>query len=107
MSFLRQLLNYAALSFPQSSSPPDKTDDWYESQNASKDGKQQECELVSNPVAQIYSIKRKSKAEGLAEEVEKLSDVVALFAVAVGCVRVAGGGDDLEAERRYTCTGQP
>lgn len=39
----------------------------------------------------------------LADEVEKLSDVVALLAVAVRRVGVAGGGDDLEAECRHAC----
>lgn len=52
----------------------------------------------------MHSIERESEAEGLADEVEKLSYVVALFAVAVGCVSVAGRGDDLEAESRDACT---
>lgn len=51
----------------------------------------------------IRSIECESKAKGLAVKIEKLSYVVALFAVAVCCVGVAGGGNDLEAEGCDTC----
>ena len=59
--------------------------------------------MISDPIAQIHSIECESEAECLADEVEKLSYVVALLAVAVSCIGVAGGGDDLEAESRDAC----
>ena len=87
----------------QQASPPDKTQDWYECHDASNDSKQQNFKLVSNPLTQIHSIERESKSEGLPDEIEKLRDIVALFAVAISCVGVASGGDFLETESRDAC----
>ena len=101
--FSRILLNRTAPPFPQPSPPQNQPENRHKSQPAPNNSKQQKRELVSNPIAQIHHIERESEAECLPDEVEKLSDVVALLAVAVRRVGVAGRGDDLEAESRYAC----
>ena len=85
----------------------DKTSDFYECHNASKDSKRQKRELLSHHIAQTHSIERESEAKGLPNqipnEIGKLSDIVALFAVAISCVGAASGGDDLETKSHDAC----
>lgn len=64
------LLDYISLPFLHLSAPPDKTQDRYESQNASQDSKQQKRELVSYLITQIHGVERESEAEGLADKIE-------------------------------------
>lgn len=59
--------------------------------------------MVSDSIAKVHSVKGESEAKSLPDKVERLSSVGALFAVAVGCVRVASRGDDLETEGRDAC----
>lgn len=59
--------------------------------------------MVSDSIAKVHSVKGESEAKSLPDKVDKLSSVGALFAVAVGYVRVASRGDDLEAEGGDAC----
>src|SRR5271170_3757603 len=79
--------------FPHQTKHRDKRED------SAANRKEQECKLVANPLGKPQGVKGKGHAKFLSEEVDELSNFASLGSVAINCVGVDGGRDDLNAER--------